>query len=64
MLSIARKTALSGSVARIAQRTILKPMTVLPTQRRQYSAGSATAEKVNIKTDYLDLKGNDILMGL
>ncbi|KAI7889953.1 Aspartate/glutamate/uridylate kinase [Mucor mucedo] len=48
MLSIARKTALSGSVARIAQRTVLKPMTVLPTQRRQYTAGSATAEKETI----------------
>ncbi|KAG2201740.1 hypothetical protein INT47_002000 [Mucor saturninus] len=48
MLSIARKTALSGSVARIAQRTVLNPMIVLPTQRRQYTAGSATAEKETI----------------
>lgn len=50
MLSIARKTALSGSAARIAQRTLIKPMVLVPNrQTRQYTTGSATAEKVRKK---------------
>ncbi|GAA5812820.1 hypothetical protein MFLAVUS_006279 [Mucor flavus] len=49
MLSIARKTALSGSAARIAQRTLIKPMVLVPNrQTRQYTTGSATAEKETI----------------
>ncbi|GAA5796562.1 Aspartate/glutamate/uridylate kinase [Helicostylum pulchrum] len=49
MLSIARKTALSGSAVRIAQRTLIKPMVLVPNrQTRQYTTGSATAEKETI----------------
>lgn len=51
MLSIARKTALSGSAARIAQRSILiKPLVISPKKQqiRHQTNGSATAEKVYI----------------
>lgn len=53
MLSIARKTALTSNVSRIASRSMVaaKPLIVVPgqkVQRRQYAAnGSASAEKVN-----------------
>jgi hypothetical protein len=55
MLSIARNSALKGNISRIAQRSIVsvKPLIVVPgqqqqqvRQRRQYTNGSATAEKV------------------
>lgn len=51
MLSIARKTALAGNVSRIATRSIVaaKPLIVVPgqkIQRRLYSNGNASAEKV------------------
>jgi hypothetical protein len=54
MLSIARKSALSGNISRIAQRSIattaIRPVVLVPgqqlNQRRQYTNASATAEKV------------------
>lgn len=50
MLSIARKSALKSGTLRIAQRSVVtvKPSIVVPAQqqRRQYTNGSATAEKV------------------
>ncbi|CAO3627347.1 unnamed protein product [Mucor hiemalis] len=54
MLSIARKTALTSNVSRIASRSMVaaKPLIVVPgqkVQRRQYAAnGSASAEKETI----------------
>lgn len=56
MLSIARKSAISGNISRLAQRTVatttVRPLVLVPgqqlNQRRQYTNASATAEKETI----------------
>jgi hypothetical protein len=53
MLSVARKSTISGTISHIAKRSIVsaaRPVVLVPTQhlsqRRQYTNASATAEKV------------------
>jgi hypothetical protein len=53
MLSVARKSTISGTISRIAKRSIVsaaRPIVLVPgqqlNQRRQYTNASATAEKV------------------
>jgi hypothetical protein len=70
MLSIARKTALAGNVSRIVAKSIVaaKPLMVVPGQkmaRRQYSSGSASAEKVinkNKKIKIILIKSQSLIL--
>lgn len=49
MWSIARKSTLVGSVSRIAQKTLARPVVLISEkQRRLYHSGDAKAEKVSL----------------